>query len=112
MHSLFSVPKPPGPININESIFTYNNLNLTWDAPINTIITKYEVTLDGLLYVASSHVFTQFNKNFVPGKYYYVSIVTVSGTTTDKKKSTDYSEWIRITPTSKNKNNFLYSFSN
>lgn len=82
-----------------------------WDAPINTTITKYEVTLDGLLYVASSNVLTQFNKTFVPGKYYYVSIVTVSGTT-HEKKSTNYSKQIRIIPTSKNKNNFLYSFSN
>lgn len=102
MHSLFSVPMPPGPINKSGSIFAHSNLQLTWNAPVNTIITKYEVTLEGLLYVASSNVFTQFNKVFVPGKYYIVSIVTVSGTI-NEKKSTEHSEWIRITPTSKNK---------
>lgn len=103
MHSLFSVPMPPGPINKSESNFAYNNLQLSWSAPVNTIITKYEVTLDELLYVASSNDFTQFKNFFVPGKYYIVSIVTVSGTT-NEKKSTEHSEWIRITPTSKNKN--------
>lgn len=102
MHSFLSDPMPPGPIIESESIFAYNNLKLTWNASVNTIITRYEVTLDRLFYVATSNVYTQFNKLFVPGKYYIVSIVTVSGTT-DEKKSTEHSEWIRITPTSKNK---------
>ncbi|XP_062620048.1 phosphatidylinositol phosphatase PTPRQ-like, partial [Saccostrea cucullata] len=38
-------------------------------------------------------------KSLTPGKYYVVSIVTISGTLSDEKRSTAYNETIRITPT-------------
>lgn len=41
-------------------------------------------------------------KVFVPGKWYVISIVTVSGTASDiVKKSSEHMEWIRTNPTSK-----------
>lgn len=72
--------------------------------PINTLVTKYEVTIDGTTYTTTSiDVMYQFTgKVFVPGKSYVISIVTVSGTTADiVRKSSEHREWIRITPTSK-----------
>lgn len=37
---------------------------------------------------------------FIPGKFYNITIVTVSGTT-DVKRSSNYMKRIRMTPTSK-----------
>lgn len=68
------------------------------------MVTKYEVTIDGTTYTTmSSDAMYQFTgKVFVPGKSYDISIVTVSGTTSDiVKKSSNHTESIRTTPTSK-----------
>lgn len=68
------------------------------------MVTKYEVTVDDTKYTTmSSDAMYHFNqKNFVPGKSYVISIVTVSGTTSDiVKKSSEHRESIRTTPTSK-----------
>lgn len=76
------------------------------------MVTKYEVTLDGTTYATmGSDAMYQFSgKDFVPGKSYVLSIVTVSGTTSDiVKKSSEHTESIRTTPTSKrNTTNRMY----
>lgn len=102
---LFSliVPLAPGPIK-HESHFAHNDLQINWAAPVNTVVTKYEVTIDGTTYTTmSSDAMYQFTgKVFVPGKLYDISIVTVSGTTSDiVKKSSEHTESIRTTPRSK-----------
>lgn len=102
---LFSltVPLAPGPIKI-ESHFAHNNLQIKWTMPVNTVVTKYEVTVDGTTYTTMSNdTIYHFNgKNFVPGKSYVISIVTVSGTISDiVKKSSVHTESIRTTPRSK-----------
>lgn len=99
-----SVPSAPGPVIPSQSNFAHDNLQVKWTEPVNTVVTNYEVSLDGNTYTTmSSDTMYHFNgKNFVPGKSYEISIVTVSGTTSDiVKKSSKHTEWIRITPTSK-----------
>lgn len=98
-----TVPSAPGRIK-NESHFAHNNLQIKWTAPVNTVVTKYEITIDGTKYTTMSNdTMYHFNgTNFVPGKSYVISIVTVSGTTSDiVKKSSEHTESIRTTPTSK-----------
>lgn len=102
--SSLTVPSAPGPIKQSEGNFTHNNLLIKWTAPVNTLVTRYEVTTDGTTYTTmSSNAMHQFNgKVFVPGHFYIISIVTVSGTTSDiVKRSLEHTEWIRIIPTSK-----------
>lgn len=99
-----SVPSAPGPVIPSLSNFTHNNLQIKWTVPVNTVVTNYEVSLDGNTYTTmNSDTMYHFNgTNFVPGKSYVISIVTVSGTTSDiVKKSSEYTESIRTTPTSK-----------
>lgn len=98
-----SDPLSPGPILKNESILSYNNLYIKWTAPINTMITRYEVTIDGATYNTSSNsiALAQVSgKSFTPGQNYYVIIVTVSGDTL-VRKSSEHAERIRIVSTSK-----------
>lgn len=99
-----TVPLAPGLIIKNGSNFAHNNLTIKWTAPANTVVTKYEVTIDDTPYTTmSSDAMYQFTgKDFVPGKRYAISIVTVSGTTSDiVKRSSEHMESIRTTPTSK-----------
>lgn len=99
-----TVPSAPGRIKNEGSNFAHNNLKINWTAPVNTEVTKYEVTLNGTTYTTTgSDAMYQFTGEvFVPGKWYTISIVTVSGTTSDiVKKSSDHTELIRTTPTSK-----------
>lgn len=68
------------------------------------MVTKYEVTLNGTTYttMSSDAMYQLSGKVFVPGKSYVISIVTVSGTTSDiVKKSSEHTESIRTIPTSK-----------
>lgn len=105
----FSDPLSPGPIVKHESNLSYNNLYIKWTAPNNTVITKYEVTIDGAAYSTNSNSIALVQvrgNNFTPGQHYYVSIVTVSGET-HVKKSAEHAEWIRIISTSKKKIFFL-----
>ena len=92
---------PPGQIT-SESNFAHDNLVIKWTAPENTHVTKYEVTIDGTTKETSnkSSSISFGVTSLVPGKYYDVEIVTVSGTD-DVKKSSPYNEEIRIKPTSK-----------
>lgn len=95
-----TVPSAPGSIKQGESIFAHNNLQIKWIAPVNTLVTAYEVTIDGTTYTTTGYAMYQFSgKVFVPGTSYVISIVTVSGTT-DVKKSLEHTEWIRMIPTS------------
>lgn len=99
-----TVPSAPGPVIPSQSNFAHDNLQIKWTAPVNTVVTKYELTIDGSTYTTmnndSGYQFT--GKVFIPGHFYVISIVTVSGTTSDiVKKSSKHTEWIRITPTSK-----------
>lgn len=96
-----TVPSAPGPIK-SESPYPHNNLQIEWTAPVNTLVTSYEITLNDTTYTTmSNNTVYQFNGIvFVPGHFYIISIVTVSGTT-DVKKSLEHTEWIRTTPTSK-----------
>lgn len=99
-----TVPLAPGLIIRDESNFSHNNLKIKWTAPVDTVVTKYEITLNGTTYYAMNEdPIYQFNgKDFVPGESYEISIVTVSGTTLDSvKKSSEHTEWIRTIPTSK-----------
>lgn len=61
--------------------------------------------------MSSDAMFQFTGKVFVPGHLYVISIITVSGTTSDiVKKSSNHTEWIRTTPTSKkNTINYMYS---
>lgn len=97
-----TVPSAPGSIKQGESIFAHNNLQIKWIAPVNTLITAYEVTIDGTTYnTINSDALYQFTgKVFIPGKSYVISIVTISGTT-DVKRSSEHTEWMKITPTSR-----------
>lgn len=99
-----TVPSAPGLIKHESSNFAHNDLQINWTAPVNTVVTNYEVTIDNTTYTTmSSDTMYQFTgKVFVPGKSYDISIVTVSGTTSDiVKKSSNHTESIRTTPTSK-----------
>lgn len=99
-----TVPSAPGRIRNESSNFAHNNLQINWTPPVNTVVTRYEVKIDGTTYTTtSSDAMYQFTgKVFVPGKSYVFSIVTVSGTTTDIiKKSSEHTEWNRTAPTSK-----------
>lgn len=100
--SSLTVPSAPGPIIQSESNFAYSNLQIKWTAPVNTMVTGYEITIDGKTYnTTSNNAVLYFDgKEFKPGKAYVISIVTVSGTT-DIKRSSEHTEWIRTTPTSK-----------
>lgn len=94
---------PPGQIT-SESNFAHDNLVIKWTAPENTHVTKYEVTIDGTTKETSnkSSSISFGVTSLVPGKYYNVKIVTVSGLNeSDVKKSSPYNEEIRIIPTSK-----------
>ncbi|XP_062587374.1 titin-like [Saccostrea cucullata] len=96
-------PLPPGSILHSESSFAHNNLTLKWTPPSNTFITKYEVMIDSTIqFTAGSNPWTHFTKTLTPGKYYVVSIVTISGTSnepTGEKRSAVHTETIRINPT-------------
>ncbi|XP_061176197.1 phosphatidylinositol phosphatase PTPRQ-like [Saccostrea echinata] len=92
-------PHPPGSI-LNSSSFAYNNLILKWTPPSNTIITKYEVTIDQKSYnTTNNNPLLSFTEEFTPGKYHDVSIVTISGASIEEKRSTTHRERIRITQT-------------
>ena len=93
---------PPRQIIKSESHFAHDNLLIKWTAPENTHVTKYEVTIDGKTNETSNNSSSiSFGvTSLVPGKYYNVKIVTVSGLS-DVKKSSPYNEEIRIIPTSK-----------
>nr|XP_034308545.1 phosphatidylinositol phosphatase PTPRQ-like [Crassostrea gigas] len=95
-----TVPSAPGPIEKSESNFAHNNLQIRWTAPVNTLVTRYEVTIDGTTYnTINSDALYQFTgKVFIPGKSYVISIVTITGTT-DVKRSSEHTEWMKITPT-------------
>lgn len=101
---------PPGPIQNESSDFDHNNFRLKWTAPINnTLVTLYEVTINGRVEnTTDNKAEISFSNDLgvVPGSYYQVKIVTVSGTE-NAKRSTPYNEWIRVTPISKGD---LYSF--
>lgn len=93
---------PPGPIQNESSDFDHNNFLLKWTAPINnTLVTLYEVTISGIIKnTTDNKAEISFSNVLVPGRYYQVKIVTVSGTE-NAKRSTPYSRWIRVTPISK-----------
>lgn len=113
IYQSITVPSAPGPVIPSQSNFAHDNLQVKWTAPVNTVVTKYEVSLDGTTYTTmSSDAMFQFTgKVFVPGHLYVISIVTVSGTTSDiVKKSSKHTEWIRTTPTSK-RNTIHYMYS-
>lgn len=103
MYWFITAPLAPGPIIMEKSNFAYDNLQIEWTKPSNTFVTGYEVIIDDTKYITSSNELTSDGKNFTPGKYYNVTIVTVSGIT-DVKKSVKYTKEIRITPTSKAQN--------
>ncbi|XP_062583572.1 receptor-type tyrosine-protein phosphatase eta-like [Saccostrea cucullata] len=97
-------PLPPSSILYSESSFAHNNLTLKWTPPSNTFVTRYEVMIDSTIqFTADSNPRIHITmKSLTPGKYYVVSIVTISGTSgesTGEKRSTAYTETIRITPT-------------
>ncbi|XP_062620657.1 usherin-like, partial [Saccostrea cucullata] len=96
-------PRPPGPILHSESSLAHDSLTLKWTPPSNTFVTKYEVMIDGESQTTvNNNPMLLFNKILTPGKYYVVSIVTISGSSselTGDKRSTRYKETIRITPT-------------
>lgn len=108
-----TVPSAPGPVILSQSNFAHDNLQIKWTAPVNKVVTRYEVSPDGTTYTTmSSDAMFQFtDKVFVPGHLYVISIITVSGTTSDiVKKSSKHTEWIRTTPASKrNTINYMYS---
>ena len=92
---------PPGAIKKSESNFSHDHLQIKWTAPTNTFVTKYEVTINGSAQeTGNNSPLINFNKELIPGKYYAVSIVTISGTT-NKKRSSPLQDEIRTTPTSK-----------
>lgn len=101
---------PPGSIQNESSDFDHNNFRLKWTAPINnTLVTLYEVTINGRVENTTDNtaeISFSSDLGVVPGSYYQVKIVTVSGTE-NAKRSTPYNEWIRVTPISKGD---LYSF--
>lgn len=102
LYSPVSVPLPPGPILIGQSIFAHDNFIIKWTAPSNTFVTKYRVSIDGDTQHTLSHE-PEINftvKVLTPGMNYSVKIVTISGTT-NVKESLEHIEIIRITPTSK-----------
>ncbi|XP_062583571.1 receptor-type tyrosine-protein phosphatase delta-like [Saccostrea cucullata] len=97
-------PRPPGSILHSESSFAHNNLTLKWTSPSKTFVTSYDVMIDGESQsTGNNNPWLHFTmKSLTPGKYYVVSIVTISGTSnepTGEKRSTAYTETIRITPT-------------
>ena len=99
---------PPGAIKKNESNFAHDHLQIKWTAPTNTFVTKYEVTINGSAQeTGNNSPLINFNKELIPGKYYAVSIVTISGTTNEKRSSSHETE-IRTTPTSKRLKLFLH----
>lgn len=93
MDQFITVPAVPGLEIPSESNFAHDNFQMKWAAPVNTVVTKYEVTLNGTRYsTMSNDTLYQFTgKIFVPGESNIISIVTVSGTKSDIfKKSSEH----------------------